>query len=64
MIVISIIGILAAIAIPNFISYRKRGYNAAANSDIKNAYTASQAYFADYSDAAAQVSNNILANYG
>ncbi|MBU2490171.1 MAG: prepilin-type N-terminal cleavage/methylation domain-containing protein, partial [Proteobacteria bacterium] len=30
MIVIAIIGILAAIAIPNFISYRQRGYNAAA----------------------------------
>ncbi len=27
MIVISIIGILAAIAIPNFIAYKKRGYN-------------------------------------
>ena len=64
MIVIAIIGILAAIAIPNFISYRKRGYNAAANTDIKNAYTASQAYFADYSDAAARVGTDILRNYG
>ncbi|MBC8463849.1 MAG: prepilin-type N-terminal cleavage/methylation domain-containing protein [Deltaproteobacteria bacterium] len=49
MIVIAIIGILAAIAIPNFISYRKRGYNAAANADVKNAFTAAQAYFSDYS---------------
>ena len=49
MIVIAIIGILAAIAISNFISYRRRGYNAAANADIKNAYTAAQAYFSDYS---------------
>ena len=48
MIVIAIIGILAAIAIPNFISYRQRGYNSAANSDAKNAYTAAQAYFTDY----------------
>jgi len=48
MIVIAIIGILAAIAIPNFISYRKRSYDAAANADIKNAYTAAQAYFTDY----------------
>jgi type IV pilus assembly protein PilA len=51
MIVIAIIGILAAIAIPNFISYRKRGYDAAANADAKNAYTAAQAYFTDYPSA-------------
>jgi type IV pilus assembly protein PilA len=48
MIVIAIIGILAAIAIPNFISYRKRSYNTAANSDMKNLYTASQAYYTDH----------------
>jgi prepilin-type N-terminal cleavage/methylation domain-containing protein len=47
MIVIAIIGILAAIAIPNFISYRRRSYNSGANSDLKNAYTAAQAYFTD-----------------
>ena len=48
MIVIAIIGILAAIAIPNFISYRQRGYNAVANADVKNAFTAAQAYFTDF----------------
>ena len=47
MIVIAIIGILAAIAIPQFSAYRQRGYNAAANADVKNAFTASQAYFTD-----------------
>lgn len=51
MIVIAIIGILAAIAIPNFIAYRKRGYESAANADIKNAYTAAQAYFTDHQGA-------------
>ncbi len=50
MIVIAIIGILAAIAIPNFISYRQRGYDSAANADAKNAYTSAQAYFTDYPD--------------
>ncbi|NVM22470.1 MAG: prepilin-type N-terminal cleavage/methylation domain-containing protein [Desulfobacterales bacterium] len=48
MIVIAIIGILAAIAIPNFIQYRKRAYNSAANADSKNLYTAAQAYYTDY----------------
>ena len=47
MIVIAIIGILAAIAIPQFTSYRQRGYNAAAKADVKNAYTAAQAYYSD-----------------
>jgi len=47
LIVIAIIGILAAIAIPQFQSYRVRAYNTAANADIKNVYTAAQAYFSD-----------------
>jgi type IV pilus assembly protein PilA len=68
MIVIAIIGILAAIAIPNFISYRKRSYNTAANSDAKNLYTASQAYFTDYPSATitagAVTTAHELATYG
>ena len=48
MIVVAIIGILAAIAIPQFAAYRVRGYETAAKSDAKNAYTAAQAYFTDH----------------
>jgi len=47
MIVIAIIGILAAIAIPNFLAYRTRGQNAAAQSAAKNFYQTTLAYFAD-----------------
>lgn len=48
MIVVAIIGILAAIAIPQFIQYRKRGYVATVNSDVRNAFTASVAYLVDH----------------
>jgi type IV pilus assembly protein PilA len=47
LVVIAIIGILAAIAIPQFQTYRAKAYNATALADIKNAYTAGQAYFAE-----------------
>jgi type IV pilus assembly protein PilA len=48
MIVIAIIGILAAIAIPQFSAYRMRSFNAAAEADIRNAATAQEAYYVDH----------------
>ena len=48
MIVIAIIGILAAIAIPQFASYRQKSYNSASQSDLRNVKTHLEAYFADY----------------
>ena len=47
LIVVAIIGILAAIAIPQFASYRQKAYNSAAQSDLKNSKTALESYFAD-----------------
>src|SRR5438046_5843644 len=46
LVVVAIIGILAAIAIPQFWAYRKRGYEAQVKSDLRNAATAEEAYFA------------------
>ncbi len=47
MIVIAIIGILAAIAIPQFAAYRTKSYNAAGQADIRNIKTVLEAYYAD-----------------
>lgn len=47
MIVVAIIGILAAIAIPNFISYRTKGANQSAKAEANNFYTAALAEVAD-----------------
>ena len=47
LIVVAIIGILAAIAIPQFSSYRIKSYNTAAASDLKNVKTALEASFSD-----------------
>lgn len=48
MIVVAIIGILAAIAIPQFAQYRIRGFNASAQSDTKNLATSEVAFFVDW----------------
>jgi len=53
---------LMAPMIPNFLAYRAQGYDSVANADIKNAYTAAQAYFADYPDAI--VTNRELSHSG
>ena len=47
LVVIAIIGILAAIAIPQFGSYRRRGLDTDAKANIRNAATAQEAYFVD-----------------
>jgi prepilin-type N-terminal cleavage/methylation domain-containing protein len=46
MIVIAIIGILAAIAIPNFIAYRNKAFCSAAESDASNIAAAISDYYA------------------
>lgn len=62
MIVISIIAIVATIAIPQFIQYQIRGYNATAKSDAKQMYTAAQAFFG--ASASGSVTLNVLTSYG
>jgi len=61
MIVIAIIGILAAIAIPNFLAYRAKGHDAAAIQAAKNFYNMSMAYYADGHSGV--INENTLPNY-
>ena len=44
---VAIIGILAAIAIPQFSAYRIKGFNSAATSDLRNFKTQMESAFAD-----------------
>jgi prepilin-type N-terminal cleavage/methylation domain-containing protein len=55
MIVVAIIGILAAIAIPQFAAYRTRAFNTAAQSDLRNVRTSMEASFADNQEYPAQL---------
>ena len=48
MVVIAIIGILAAIAIPQFASFRQKSYNSTAISDLRNVKTNLEAFHKDY----------------
>lgn len=50
MIVLAIIAILASIAIPNFIAFRKSGYSSSVEADLRNAFMASQVFFSENPD--------------
>jgi len=63
MIVVAIIGILAAIAIPQFASYRQKTYNTQAKAELKSFYTACQAYFTDNPSATACTTAMVSATF-
>jgi type IV pilus assembly protein PilA len=47
MVVVLIVGILVAIGLPTFLGARTRAQDRAAQADIRNAFTAERAYYAD-----------------
>ena len=47
LIVVAIIGILAAIAIPQFASYRAKAFDSAAQSDLRTIRTTLEGWYAD-----------------
>lgn len=64
MIVIAIIGILAAIAIPNFISYRDKAYCSAAESDAQTVMGAIADYFSNPANTSVSVDSDGLPTSG
>jgi len=48
MVVIAIIGILAAVAIPRFAAYRETSYNTSALSDLRNVKTILEVYYQEH----------------
>ncbi|HIC92583.1 MAG TPA: prepilin-type N-terminal cleavage/methylation domain-containing protein [Syntrophaceae bacterium] len=59
---IIIIGIIAAIAIPKYLSYRTRAFDVTAKQDIKQCYEISQVYFLKEPDG--EVTQSILEENG
>ena len=57
LVVIGIIGLLASIAIPAYITYKQRAIDDHMIRDLKNAAVAMEAYYADTKTYAASVSN-------
>ena len=68
MIVVVIIGILAAIAIPKFANTKEKAYVASMKSDLRNLVTAQEAYFSDnnstYASSTGAMGNNYKASSG
>ncbi len=60
LVVVAIIGILAAIALPRFGNTKEKSVDSAAKSDLRNAMTAQEAYFAEKSAYAPALSNLAL----
>ena len=63
MIVIAIIGILAAIAIPQFSAYRNRAFNSTALADLRNAIGAQEVYYVNH-QAYANSAISLIGTYG
>ena len=64
MIVIAIIGILAAIAIPQYLAYRIKGQDSVAIASAKNFWNAAMAYFADSETTGTQITRGQLQAMG
>jgi prepilin-type N-terminal cleavage/methylation domain-containing protein len=63
LLVVAIIGLLAAIAVPQFIAYRTRAIDMQMKNDLKNAAMAMESYFAEFKIYPASVGSVSSAGY-
>jgi type IV pilus assembly protein PilA len=64
MVVIAIIGILSAIAIPQFSAYRIKSYNAATESQVRNCATSMETFFVDKKTYVGATEDTLTAGFG
>src|SRR5262245_20684245 len=64
LVVVAIIGILAAIAIPQYATYKQQAADSKAKSDLHNMATAMEAYYGSNANAYTGASTDILKTYG
>ncbi len=64
LVVVAIIGILAAIAIPQYATYKKAAVDANIKSDLHNAATAMEAYYGSNNNTYSNVTVDVLKTYG
>ena len=65
LIIIAIIGILSAIAIPQFSAYKLRGYNSDTKANLTNLFLSCKAYWADKESGSACTEKDVTnTNYG
>ncbi len=61
MIVVALIGILSAIAIPNFISYKDKAYCASVETDVHNCFVQTTAWLVDHDKITDEYKSDLLA---
>jgi type IV pilus assembly protein PilA len=64
LVVVAIIGILAAIAIPQYATYKQQAADSKAKSDLHNMATAMEAYYGSNANAYTGVTTDTLKTYG
>jgi type IV pilus assembly protein PilA len=63
MVVVAIIGIISSIAVPNFLSFKEKGYDTAAKTDLQNSMKTLDLYFIENDAYPATVDDLLAAGF-